>query len=451
MPSLACGNRTMMMKRVFLIIAAFCLALTPANAVFAAPTNPDPQPYDPDKIIYETTNNVVFRQNGNETGAACAEQALPPTTTQLDTATLNAIKNQEAVYRRAETTTGIMWEVLAALDYRESNNRENAYILGGEELGTPAVDSGGIFYSKYDSIIGRDDPATGQHYRGGAEILKGKQPIYGVDPTKPMTFIQLQQLAITYNRGSTYKSANVPPDQSPYVMNEYDADHMNMVFPNIPPHGSDLGETLRGRTESRYGFMTVFANLIGAREDSGAGCIGGGVGEKVDYTPFYPALPAGTLPDSALCKPWSDRPDFKLMAGPPCVSFLAMDAAYKQVFNKRLPVGGGGGYRTAAQQIACGGTEDDRGGYNPACTYYRPDNDPPEHLWGTAIDFSGPMQDANTSEHKWLVANGPTYGWFWPNWASGGRGGNAGVVENWHFAYYFAGHNPNSDRLESYK
>ena len=114
-----------------------------------------------------------------------------------------------------------------------------------------------------------------------------------------------------------------------------------------------------------------------------------------------------------------------------------------------MPVSGG--YRSAAEQIACGGTKTNPGGYNPNCIYYDPATRPPEHLWGTAIDFSGPFTDINSSAHKWLEQNGPNYGWFWPNWAKQGRGGNAKVVEAWHFAYYFVGHNPSTDKLESYK
>lgn len=411
------------MKRVLILVAVLGIALAPVSNVLA-------EGYDPNQIYYEYNNNIIFRQNGNEENAACGATALPPTNTKLDAATLGRINNLKSTYLTGAEQTGVRWEVIAALDYREDNNNPNSSILGGEPLGQKATDSGYAPATKLESII------------DGMIILKAKKPIYGVDPTKPMTFLQLQQAFITYNRGNSYAVAGVSPDKSPYVMNQYDDAHKNMTFPSLP------GETLAGRTETRYGAMTVLANLV-AEGDNSTECVGGGVGAKVDYTGLYPNLPAGTLKDSQLCSPRPDIPSFKLLAGPACESFKALDLQYKRVFGKLMPLSGG--YRTAQQQIDCGGTRSNPGGYNPNCIYYDPNTPPPEHLWGTAIDFSGPLSNSGTQEHNWLVKNGPLYGWFWPNWAKDGFGGNAGSVEPWHFAYYFVGHNPNSDKLESYK
>jgi hypothetical protein len=280
----------------------------------------------------------------------------------------------------------------------------------------------------------------------GSETLKGlAKDVYGVDVTGKLSFLQLQQAFIVYNRGYSYQRANQSPDTSPYVMNQYDAQHTDMTFPSIP------GETLAGHKETgRLGAMTVYAILAGGGAGGGAaGCFGAGVGAKVDYSNIYPKLDAGTLTPDMLCTPYPEQPGFKLLKGPACDSFMAMNGAYKQAFGKQMPIIGG--YRTAAEQIACGGTIQNRGGNNPACAPYNPKNDPPEHLWGTAIDFGGPIMNTSSPEHKWLENNGPNFGWFWPNWAKEGRGGNAGVVEPWHFAYYFVGHNPSTDKLESYK
>lgn len=396
-----------------------------------------PPPYDPYAL---TQNNVIFLDDPKLVTGCSAGAALPPTTAKLDAAGLARIEALKPIYKQASEQTKVPWQVYAAIDYREDNNNPDKSMLGGEPLGTPAVDSGKTPHTKLESII------------MGHDILKGlAKGVYNVDITQPLDADKLQKMFIVYNRGYSYKNAGVSPDKSPYVMNQYDSEHTDMVFPSIP------GETLAGRKETgRLGAMTVFAiiNAGTATEEintttSTGGCFGAGVGAKVDYSPIYPSMDAGTLPDSMLCVPRPSQPGFKLLKGPACDSFLALDAAYKSAFGKQMAVGQG--YRTAAEQIRCGGTVDNPGGTNGACTTYKPKNDPPEHLWGTAIDFSGPFTNLNSPEHKWLQANGPLYGWFWPTWASGGRGGNAGVVEAWHFAYYFIGHNPKSDKLESLK
>lgn len=403
-------------KRAFI---ALLIATLLVNPVFAA-----------DNPHYYPENGIIFRVDG----VTCdSSSQIRPTSTKITESTLKRINDLKGTYEQASTQTGVPWQIFAALDYRENNNSPDKSMLGGEPLGVPAVDSGRVPKTKLESIL------------MGSEILKGlAKDVYNVDVTKDMDFTKLQQAFIVYNRGYSYKRANQSPDTSPYVMNQYDDDHKNMTFPNIP------GETLAGRTEtSRYGAMTVYANLVNSTDSDSGGCLSGGVGDKVDYTGIYPDLDAGTLPDSLLCTPRPSQRGFQLLKGPACESFIAMDAAYKTAFGKQMPVGQG--YRRAAEQIACGGTVTNPGGHNGACAPYNPKNDPPEHLWGTAIDFASPLNNANSREHDWLVKNGPNYGWFWPNWAREGRGGTSGVFEPWHFAYYFRGHNPNSDKLESYK
>jgi hypothetical protein len=423
------------MKKFFILIIAVTIALTStAQPVFAMAY---PPPYDPYNL---TANNIIFLDDPKLVAGCSAGAPLAPTTAKMDTAGLARIEALKPIYQQASAQTKVPWQVYAAIDYREDNNDPNKSMLGGEPLGTKAVDSGQIPYTKLESIL------------MGDKILQGlAKDVYGVDVTQPLDADKLQKAFIVYNRGYSYKRAGTSPDLSPYVMNQYDSAHTNMIFPSIP------GETLAGRKETgRLGALTVFAIInAGTATDeinttiNTGGCFGSGVGAKVDYSPIYPVMDAGTLPDSMLCVPRPSKPGFKLLKGPACDSFLAMDAAYKNAFGKQMPLIGG--YRTAAEQIACGGTVQNPGGNNGACTTYKPKNDPPEHLWGTAIDFGEEIMKINSPEHKWLETNGPLFGWFWPNWASGGRGGNAGVVEAWHFAYYFVGHNPKSDKLESLK
>lgn len=405
------------MKRILITLSAlFLAAFGTAQPVLA---------FDPYTNAY---NNIIFLDDPAMSTCTASAGSVTPTTTKLDDQAKSKIEALKSVYQEAAAQTKIPWEVFAAIDYREDNNDPNKSMLGGEPLGTRAVDSGNTPTTKLESVL------------MGAGILKGlAKGVYDVDVTQSMDFDKLQKAFIVYNRGYSYQKAGVSPDKSPYVMNQYDAAHKDMTFPSL------TGETLAGRTETgRLGALTVYANLTNG--SLGGSCGGGaGVGGKVDYTGIYPDLQAGTLSNDLLCVPRPSQPSFKLLKGPACASFLALDAAYQQAFGKPMPAGQG--YRTAEEQIRCGGTITNPGGNNPNCARYNPKNDPPEHLWGTAIDFSGPLSSFGTKEHDWLVANGPSFGWFLPTWAQ--KGGSR--PEPWHFQYYFVGHNPNSDKLESLK
>lgn len=52
------------------------------------------------------------------------------------------------------------------------------------------------------------------------------------------------------------------------------------------------------------------------------------------------------------------------------------------------------------------------------------------HGLGTAIDFASRVNVQGSAEHRWMVANAPTFGWAWPRWWAE----NAG--EWWHFEAY---------------
>jgi hypothetical protein len=53
------------------------------------------------------------------------------------------------------------------------------------------------------------------------------------------------------------------------------------------------------------------------------------------------------------------------------------------------------------------------------------------HGWGTALDLCGGIQNFGSSQHEWMVQNGPLFGWFHPSWAR--QGGSR--PEPWHFEY----------------
>jgi len=53
------------------------------------------------------------------------------------------------------------------------------------------------------------------------------------------------------------------------------------------------------------------------------------------------------------------------------------------------------------------------------------------HGWGLAVDLCGGVNDFGTPQHRWVVANGPRFGWHHPRWAA--RDGSR--PEPWHFEF----------------
>lgn len=78
------------------------------------------------------------------------------------------------------------------------------------------------------------------------------------------------------------------------------------------------------------------------------------------------------------------------------------------------------GYRTYEAQVRL---REEKG---PALTAFPGTSN---HGWGTAIDFASNIGTFTSSEHKWMKANAPRFGWEHPFWARDG----GGREEGWHW------------------
>lgn len=184
---------------------------------------------------------------------SCATGTAIPSSAEIPPSAADAINALKADYEAVGAEENVAWSLLAAIDYRESGNSPDRSMLSGEVIGTTNPDSGAVTSSKRDSIT------------KGAQHLKAMaSSVYGVNLTSSSGGEDVKLSALAYNRGFIYKRVNQSADTSPYVMNQYDASHTDMVWPSIN------GEPLAGITEyGRLGAFTLFTRLGGSAASCG--------------------------------------------------------------------------------------------------------------------------------------------------------------------------------------
>lgn len=124
--------------------------------------------------------------------------------------------------------------------------------------------------------------------------------------------------------------------------------------------------------------------------------------------------PNGMLPDSVLC---AANPTGLALRCDADWAWEALSAEFRSVFGYHP--GAVSGYRTLAGQVALYASRPALAatpGYSM-------------HGYGLAIDLTGTPSVAGSAAHRWLVENGPRFGWVWPDWARTVK------FEPWHFEY----------------
>jgi hypothetical protein len=192
---------------------------------------------------------VVLLALGGTPGADAACAGAVPASADIGPATRDGINRLKATYEDVATAKALPWAALAALDYRESGNDPQRSALGGEPLGSPNADHPDVVVTTKAESLQR-----------AAQSLKDlAASVYGISLGPASSGQDIQLAFLAYNRGALYRDAGIGPDRSPYVMNQADAAHTDMTWPDV------AGEPLAGRTEyGRYGAWTVFSRLGGA-------------------------------------------------------------------------------------------------------------------------------------------------------------------------------------------
>lgn len=195
-------------------------------------------------------------------GVEGLEGSLPASSQERLNGHLGAIDAMRPIYEAVEHETGVPWMFMAAIHYREGSNRPDASMYAGERLGTKNPDFGDV----KGSDIFRNGIMAAEHFKRNAKT------VYGIDIHKDMHTIELACAFLAYNRGSMYRNASrvigteMSPDQSPYVMNGYDEQHLEMTWPaqgNYDNSGLKWGEpqSVQGKRNIPLGALAVVKGL----------------------------------------------------------------------------------------------------------------------------------------------------------------------------------------------
>ena len=204
-------------------------------------------------------NDILFYKPGTS-AADCIPgtsinldgSSLPPDTiAYLDSQDIKGkVEANKDRYNAASAATGVPWQAIAALHYREGGMGATSSVLNGEalaiagqsytETSTRNVGHGttvGEYYNVDNQLIVSDpiqDAINGaNHFKG----MAADKSIYGIDIAKIADGGSVDEWGkafLAYNRGHYYVWADVSYARSPYVMNGYDSQHaMWMSWPDV--------------------------------------------------------------------------------------------------------------------------------------------------------------------------------------------------------------------------
>lgn len=164
-------------------------------------------------------------------------------------------------YKYAEEQTGIPWQAIAALHYREAGMASDRSISNGQRL-----TSDGSCYTNVDGLQICGDP--NQDAKEAAEhLIEMAKWVYGVELSANSTVDEWGQAFLAYNRGVIYKRAGVDWKESPYPMNGFDDAHA--LWMQRPWIENTAPMYLTGK-DLNVGALAVFAYLCGSGSESGA-------------------------------------------------------------------------------------------------------------------------------------------------------------------------------------
>lgn len=183
------------------------------------------------------------------------------------------INDLKPTYQKVADATGVPWQLLAAIHYRESNNDPDRDLQAGNPFGGPYSQQSSD-YAKYGhpKDLEQSVEIVAEHLisvqKSGVVNKEINIPSPDAEEVKDVLFSyngRAQQYA-DQAAALGFSATKQPYEGSPYVMNNYDSVHQNMKIitrDNGPLDGVD----------TRFGAFAVYAKLGGATTSSSNGCV----------------------------------------------------------------------------------------------------------------------------------------------------------------------------------
>lgn len=244
---------------VGLLCSVLVLSTAPIPNVSANTSDCDTDFYSSNDIPYY--NPCIDSCSG--TSSAIGDATLPSKTIRsINSAGVDGlIEQNRGRYDTAAQETGVPWQVIAALHYREALLDNSKSIFNGAELGS------GINVDGQEVVADPNEDAI----NASNHFINMADAVYDVDVTAgdSLTINDWGEAFLAYNRGYLYKQNGNTYDQSPYVMNGFDSEHLDMSWVGAPADPAVSG--VDGNT---VGALAIIAHL--GLIDPVDGCSGGG-------------------------------------------------------------------------------------------------------------------------------------------------------------------------------
>lgn len=316
----------------YLLLASMVLTLLPFNAALAL-TNSDQRALNYNTIFYNETDD-----NLNSNIGACSTGAIP-STTNLDAPTIAGINALKSSYVTAAQQTGVAWQVLAAIHYRESSNNPNEDMQAGNPFGGPYNQKSTDYAAYgYPKNMAESAAIAAKHLIASATSGVVKKPINipSPDPNaiKDALFSYNGRAAAYATQAAKYgfNSSTQPYEGSPYVMNKYDAPRAAMGIITRDNGGIDGVDT-------RFGAFTIYSRLGGAAGGGDACTSSVSGGPVLDIAMKELALKISETSSPVNYLKYTDS-----KAEPWCADFMSW--VFKEA-NKPFTGGASGGWRIA--------------------------------------------------------------------------------------------------------
>jgi hypothetical protein len=316
-------------KRSLLLIAtgvyALLAVLLPASHAFAdaLPSDDIDSIYN-DTVWYKPGATQISSSSDCSTGVISVAGGLPNDV-------VSSINKLQSVYQQAAQATGVPWQLLAAVHYREAGNSPNQDLQAGNPIGGPYnAFSGDYTTYGHPKTLEESAEIAAKHLIASANGGIVNKPI-NVDAPDPEA---IKDVLFSYNgRAEAYaqQAATLgfdpktqPYEGSPYVMNNFDQVHRNMKIITHDFGGLDGVDT-------RFGAFTIYSKLGGA--SGGDNC---------------PGAVSGNLMQTILNYAWPDYHPPVYVNEKPAYKNAILAAKSKGIFT-------GGDYDSEHVGIDCGG------------------------------------------------------------------------------------------------